>query len=152
MSHIPSQIRTVQANHQLNPTMPADKSEKRVATRSQFFLLQSGGELVSFYSFRPENSIDAVPALVVDLSESGLQILTTNVQPLTQQSFSLELVTSEQVGSGKRYGVHKVWSRLDGVNTRTGFAFDDGFALLDEVEVLLSTSERHVLRCVLYPS
>jgi hypothetical protein len=132
--------------------MTVDSTEKRVSTRSQFFLLQSDGEPIPFYAFRPEDAIDAVPALVVDLSDGGLQILTASNQALDQDSYLLELVTLERVGSGKKYRVHAVWSRPDGVNMRTGFAFDDGAGLVEQVELLRSGSAHHVLRCVLYPN
>jgi hypothetical protein len=56
------------------------------------------------------------------------------------------------VGSGKQYDVHAVWSRPDGVNLRTGFAADQGSALVEAVEVLLSGGDEKVLRCVLYPN
>jgi len=132
--------------------MSVEIPEKRVNPRSQFFLLQSEGEPVSFYSFRPEDAVDAVPALVVDISSGGLQILTADTSELVQKSYRLELVTEGRVGGGKQYDVHSVWSRPDGVNVRTGFAADEGSVLLEEVAVLLSGSEVKVLRCVLYPS
>jgi hypothetical protein len=132
--------------------MPVEISDKRTNPRSQFFLLQAGGEPISFYSFRPEEAIDAIPGLVVDLSDGGLQILTSNAQALAQASYQLELVTSEPVGNGKQYKVRAVWSRPDGINLRTGFAFDGGTALTKEIGALLSERERNVLRCVLYPS
>ncbi|NVO04473.1 MAG: hypothetical protein HXX19_00150 [Rhodoferax sp.] len=136
----------------LSPNMSVEISEKRANARSQFFLLQSGGEPHSFYAFRPEDAADAVPALVVDLSGGGLQILTANAKGLAQQSYQLELVTNGRVGSGKHYRVHAVWSRPDGVNVRTGFASDEGSELVKEVEVLLAGSDDKVLRCVLYPN
>jgi hypothetical protein len=107
---------------------------------------------VPFFAFRPEEAYDATPALVVDLSDGGVQILTAGTQALPQKSYGLELVTDEPVGQGNLYRVHAVWSRPDGVNTRTGFAFMDGTSAANEVQQLLSESERHVLRCVLYPS
>ena len=131
--------------------MSVEIPDKRVNPRSQFFLLQSEGEPISFYSFRPEDAVDAVPALVVDISSGGLQILTADTSELAQKSYRLELVTGGRVGSGKQYDVHSVWSRPDGVNVRTGFASDEGSTLLDEVDALLSGSEAKVLRCVLYP-
>ena len=131
--------------------MSFENPEKRVNPRSQFFLLQSNGEPVPFYSFRPEDAVDAVPALVVDLSGGGLQILTADTKELAQKSYRLELVTGGRVGGGKQYDVHAVWSRQDGVNMRTGFASDEGSTLLEEIAVLLSGSEGKVLRCVLYP-
>jgi hypothetical protein len=132
--------------------MSVENPEKRVNPRSQFFLLQSDGEPISFYSFRPEDAVDAVPALVVDISSGGLQILTADTNELAQKSYRLELVSGGRVGSGKKYDVHAVWSRPDGVNVRTGFATDKGSALNEEVEMLLSGSVVKVLRCVLYPN
>ena len=132
--------------------MSVEIPEKRTNPRSQFFLLQSEGEPISFYSFRPEDAVDAVPALVVDISSGGLQILTADTNELVQKNYRLELVTGGRVGGGKQYDVHSVWSRPDGVNVRTGFASDEGSVLLEEVAVLLSGSEIKVLRCVLYPN
>ena len=43
-----------------------------------------------------------------------------------------------------------VWSRPDGVNTRTGFAFEGGAAIAEAVCEQLAESERHIVRCVLY--
>ena len=125
--------------------------EKRVHTRSQFFLLNSDGEPVPFFSFRPEDAIDATPGLVVDLSDGGLQILTAKDQAMSQQAYSMEPVVGERVGSGKKYQVSHVWSRPDGVNVRSGFAFVDGATAAKEVSDLLATSERKIMRCVLYP-
>ena len=126
-------------------------TEKRVHTRSQFFLLHSDGQPVPFFSFRPEDAIDATPGLVVDLSDGGLQILTANDQAVSQQTYSMELVVGERVGTGKKYKVSQVWSRPDGVNVRSGYAFVDGAAAAQEVGDLLAASERKILRCVLYP-
>jgi hypothetical protein len=87
----------------------------------------------------------------VDLSDGGLQILTASAQALALQSYRLELVTGVRVGTSKMYSVHSIWSRPDGVNMRTGFAFDDDAGIVEEVGKLLAGSERNVLRCVLYP-
>lgn len=126
-------------------------SEKRVHTRSQFFLLNSDGEPVSFFSFRPEDAVDATPGLVVNLSDGGLQILTANAQNLVEKNYSMELAVSERVGTGKKYPVKQVWTRQDGVNVRSGYAFIDGASAAQEVSELLAASERKILRCVLYP-
>ena len=138
--------------NRLSTNMYVENSEKRVNARSQFFLLQSDGNPISFYSFRPEDVVDAVPALIVDLSSDGLQILTANAEALAQKNYKLELVTVGQVGSGKQYNVHAVWSRPDGVNMRTGFATEESSELVKDVEALLSRSGDRVLRCVLYPN
>ena len=132
--------------------MTIQMSEKRVFPRSQFFLVKTGDELVSYFSFRPEDAVEATPALVVDISDGGLQVLTANDPPLVKPVYRLELVTGERVGSGKQYEVHLIWSRPDGVNTRCGFAIEGGGAVVEEVGDLLAGSERNILRCVLYPN
>ena len=124
-------------------------SESRVHPRSQFFLLQTGGELLSYFSFRPEAAVEATPALLVDLSDGDLQVLTA--QLLDTQRYELELVSGERVGSAKRYGVQLIWSRPDGINTRSGFAFEGSSVVAEEVGELVSGTEHHILRCVLYP-
>jgi hypothetical protein len=126
-------------------------SDKRVHARSQFFMLQENGDVASIYSFRPEDAVEATPAIVVDLSEGGLQVLTSNIDAPSAQSYLLELAIGNKLGTGKSHEVHLVWSRPDGVNTRSGFAFEGGTIAATEVGTLLADSEHHILRCVLYP-
>ena len=131
--------------------MSVESPEKRVHARSQFFLLHDEGGVASVYSFRPEDATDAIPALVVDLSEGGLQVLTANTDVPAARPYRLELALGGRLGSGKTYDMQRVWSRPDGINTRSGFAFDHGTDLSQEVGALLAGSAHKVLRCVLYP-
>jgi hypothetical protein len=131
--------------------MSTETSEKRVHTRSQFFLVQTGGELVSFFSFRPEHAPQAIPALVVDLSDGGVQILSANSTHLSESRYLLELVTGDAPQERKQYPVHKVWARPDGINIKTGFAFAGNPEVTLGLQNLLYESEHHILRCVLYP-
>ncbi|OYU46205.1 MAG: hypothetical protein CFE44_03380 [Burkholderiales bacterium PBB4] len=126
-------------------------SDKRVHTRSQYFRVQAGSEVLSYFTFRPEDALDAVPALVVDISEGGVQVLTANPQGFAQSDYSLELLSEDAADQAMRHDVHLVWSRPDGVNTRCGFAFAAGGAAEDQVGALLAASSNHILRCVLYP-
>lgn len=138
--------------NQPNINMSFESSEKRVHARSQFFLLHENGGVASVYSFRPEDSVEAIPAIVVDFSEGGLQVLTANTDAPDTPSWRLELALGARLGTGKLYPMHLVWSRPDGVNIRSGFAFEGGTDPAQEVGALLADSEHKVLRCVLYPN
>jgi hypothetical protein len=131
--------------------MSTATSEKRVHTRSQFFLVQTGGELVSLFSFRPEDAPQAIPALVVDLSDGGVQILSANSTPLSESKYLLELTTGDAHQESRRFPVHMVWTRPDGINIKSGFAFARNPEVMQGLQDMLNDSEHHILRCVLYP-
>jgi hypothetical protein len=126
-------------------------SERRSYARAQYFLLRDGAEQVPVFAFRPENETDAVPALVVDISEGGVQILSTPITPISIGSYTLELVPTDSSAPGKRHTVHLVWSRPEGMNIRSGFVFDNPGESSADVAALLKTSKHHILRCVLHP-
>jgi hypothetical protein len=132
--------------------MTTTVTDKRVHTRSQFFLVQAGDELVTYFAFRPDDAINAIPVLVVDISDGGVQVLTSNTHSVDQPKCLLELVTGDDGSERARYAVHQVWSRPDGTNTRRGFAFEAGAAVAREVANLLADSEHRILRGVLYPA
>jgi len=113
--------------------------------------VQAGSEVLSYFAFRPEEAVDAVPALVVDMSAGGVQVLTANPQGFAQTDYSLELLSEDPADQATRHDVHLVWSRPDGVNTRCGFAFSPDSAAEAQVGALLARSNNHILRCVLYP-
>lgn len=131
--------------------MTTPTNDKRVHTRTQYFLVYDRDELVTFFAFRPEDVVDAIPALVVDISNGGVQVLTANTQWLAQSDYLMELVTDDAADREKRYPVRVVWSRPDGVNTRCGLAFAAGVAVAEQAGPILAGSAHHMLRCVLYP-
>jgi hypothetical protein len=141
----------VQGTTQPNVNMAVEGSEKRAHARSQFFLLHEEGGVASVYAFRPEDAVDAIPALVVDLGEGGLQVLTANTEVPAARPYRLELALGNRLGTGKMYDMHRVWSRADGVNTRSGFAFEHGTDEVQDIGTLWAQREHKVLRCVLYP-
>lgn len=130
--------------------MNTELSEKRVHTRSQFFLLKADGENVSLFAFRPEDAIHAIPALVVDLSDGGVQIISATNMPLVQSDYLLELAPQDSAPSEK-VPVHLVWSRQDGINTKSGFAFGSNPLPSTHIAAQLEESEHRILRCVLHP-
>jgi len=128
------------------------QAEKRIHTRSQYFLIKSDGQPVPIYAFRDEDDLVAVPALVVDLSEGGVQVLTAQSTTLDGNDYELE-VTLPDEGQQQldRIKISKVWQKRDGVNTRTGFAFRGNSDVEQRLTELISHSAHHLLRCVLHP-
>lgn len=129
-----------------------DDADKRTHTRAQYFLIKDGPQVVPVYAFREQDDVLAVPALVVDIGEGGVQILSTHTSDLSQPSYDLELVTETPTAQPlERARIEKVWSREDGVNIRSGFAFTQasnaGAAWIE----ILQGAPHHLLRCVLHP-
>jgi hypothetical protein len=129
-----------------------DEADKRTQPRAQYFLIKDEHEAVPIYAFREQDDVKAIPALVVDISEGGVQILTTHTASVSQQAYQLEVVTASPTTSAmERAHIEKVWSREDGVNVRTGFAFDPGSSIGAEWNAILQQAPHHLLRCVLHP-
>jgi hypothetical protein len=128
-------------------------SEQRVHTRATYFRLGSGSQTESYFVFRDADKPDAIAALVLDISEGGLQILSQAGSYLTGKSFRLQLHTAsadgfELVDGGE---IQWVWSRPEGIYTRSGFvARAEGHSLATLLTGLPAKSE-HVIRCALYP-
>jgi hypothetical protein len=130
-----------------------EDSDKRIHTRSQYFLIKDQGEAVPIYAFRDANDVAAIPALVVDISDGGVQVLTTHTAELEQRVYNLDLVAGEALPAGiENLEIHRVWSRPDGVNVRSGFAFAPEKSAQSEWPKMLSGAPHHVLRCVLHPA
>lgn len=127
-------------------------SEKRVHPRSQYFLLKEDGHPLPVYAFREKEDLAATPALLLDMSEGGVQVLTTASDAPEDEAYDLEIAHSEELGHLlKHIRVAKAWQRPDGVNVRTGFAFQDSAEVQALLSRRLSEAEHHLLRCVLHP-
>jgi hypothetical protein len=126
--------------------------EKRRHPRSQYFLLNEDGHPLPVYAFRAEQEPSAIAALLLDLSEGGVQVLTAAGDAPEETHYGLEVVhatTSDAVGA--RLRVARVWQRADGVNVRTGFAFTAPKETRAALGRELSEAPHHLLRCVLHP-
>jgi len=129
-----------------------NSDEKRVHTRAQYFLLRTNDEPtpVPIYALRAADDDEAIPALIVDMIEGGLQILTTNSVRLEPVDYRLEVVSKESTISVNHH-IHPVWSKPDGVNVRTGCAFVRSEAAHADIANLLKVSSEGLLRCILHP-
>jgi hypothetical protein len=127
-------------------------TEKRAHPRSEYFLIKSEGQAVPIYAFRDEKDLAAIPALVVDLSEGGVQVLTADTAEVDCDEYELEIVPEEATSPRNRIKMVKVWQRKDGLNIRSGLAFRDGEHMQSQIAELLSNASHRLLRCVLHPS
>lgn len=126
-------------------------NDKRTHTRAQYFLIKDAGQAVPIYAFRDPDDMLAIPALVVDISDGGVQVLTADATELSQ-IYNLELIVEPTDGTELgRVEVRKVWSKEDGVNIRTGFAFSHHSETGAKWNEILQNAPHHLLRCVLHP-
>jgi hypothetical protein len=128
-------------------------SEQRVHTRAPFFLLGTGANATPMFAFRDANNPQSIAALVMDISEGGVQILSQAGLQLTGKSFHLELVVSPGDVSEKLDGgeVQWVWSRPEGMYIRSGFVARADTQVLSLLLATLQAADHKVLRCVLHP-
>jgi len=128
-------------------------SEQRVHTRATFFRLGTGSQAETYFSFRDADKPDAIAALVMDVSEGGIQILSQAGSQLTGRSFRLNMHIATDQGFQTIDGgeIQWVWSRPEGIYTRSGFvARAEGHTLSDLMQGLPLEGE-HAVRCVLHP-
>ena len=128
-------------------------SEKRVHTRAQFFRLGTGANATSMFAFRDEANPQSIAALVLDISEGGLQILSQAGALMPGKAFQLELVVSPSDASEKLAAGHVqwVWSRPEGIYTRSGFVLQTDASSLPTLVAALQAADQQMLRCVLHP-
>lgn len=128
-------------------------SEQRAHARVACFLVGTTGHIQPVYSFRSPDEPDAIAALVVDISDGGIQILTEREEDLENQSFHLSLFTGDTAGHDSLDAgvVHWVWSRPDGMYVRSGFVARKHPEILPELLDSLSHADHKALRCVLHP-
>ncbi len=127
--------------------------EQRVHTRATFFRLGTGHQAETYFSFRDADKPDAIAALVMDVSEGGVQILSQAGSQLTGRSFHLYLhiATSEGFQTIDGGEIQWVWSRPEGIYTRSGFVSRaEGHSLAELLQGLHVQGE-HAVRCVLQP-
>lgn len=101
----------------------------------------------------PEPTSGSVPAQVLDISESGLQIRSHSSRPLTGKSFHLQVVlgpgdSAELLDGGE---IQCVWSHTGEMHRRSGFLVRADRQALASLSHRLHTMPPQVLHCLLHP-
>ena len=129
-----------------------EQTEKRVHTRAQFFLVRRDEDYVGVFALRSNADVRAIAALVVDVSEGGMQVLCGPSTALQQARYHLEPIASAPEGQNSgSWPVRSVWSRPEGMYVRSGLSFEAPVERVSELMALLRSSEHQLLRCVLHP-
>lgn len=145
-----------------HPTLPKELSmeqeqreqDQRSAPRVQFFNLAQEKDFKPVWVFR-SSAGTAVLGLLLDISESGVQVLSDKSAPLEAEHYLINLQRSSASSSPfPTLEVHKVWSRMEGaLYWRTGFtlvAHPDVPAIVQRIQAAAEAGEKW-MRCELMP-
>ena len=131
--------------------------ENRQYQRMQFFRLPKEQEFIPVWVFNSDKPGQSLAGLVVNMSETGIQILTAvNEQPEHQHyeiTFLDESGSSERLHTIVPFRIRYIWSESEhGMYTRSGFSFE----ALDDITIRtlferMRNGEHPFLRCALEP-
>ncbi len=133
-----------------------EPTDRRVQTRAQLFVIRKDHEQIPVFALRASDDINAVPGLVMDLSNAGVQVLTSSKASIVEGSaYSLELASGQPLDADPihRIPVQLMWSREDGMYIRCGFTFtpESADSDLQRLQSRVTESDHGLLRCVLHP-
>jgi hypothetical protein len=128
-----------------------ESHEKRAYRRVEVTPLKSReGQLeILAYSTRSNGTEFAIPVLLIDVSEGGLQLLMPSLEQ-DQTEFMLEISTSK----GRIFDEAKVrliWSRCKGSYAECGFEFVERLMPMQQFEQHIRAANLRQLHCVLHP-
>ena len=130
-----------------------NQPENRSCQRVQFFRLPKEQGFIPVWIFNREND-NALSALVVDMSENGMQVLTSFDDKLSKSHYLMRLLDDENyLMEMPVIHLTHVWSSAEaGIHIRTGFSFQaidrDTVALIIE---RMKARQQTYMRCVLTP-
>ncbi|MFZ6693603.1 PilZ domain-containing protein [Undibacterium sp. SXout20W] len=130
-----------------------NQPENRSCQRVQFFRLPKEQGFIPVWIFNREND-NALSALVVDMSENGMQVLTSFDDKLSKSHYLMRLSDDENyLMEMPVIHLTHVWSSADtGIHIRTGFSFQaidrDTITLIIE---RMKARQQTYMRCVLTP-
>lgn len=130
-------------------------SENRRHQRVQFFLVPLGThEIRPVWVFNSPEHADALPALLVNLSTGGLQVLTELESEMPSGQYQLSFLPDEaqpDMALGDCQ-IQLLWTEREaGMHTRSGFAFTG--QIPTDLQDLLTHEDaaKMFLRCVIMP-
>jgi hypothetical protein len=137
------------------PTPEQPTPEQRKHERVNFFLVPVEREMVPVWVFKPELDGQSHAGLILNHSESGMQVLTGVDDDVEGERFAFMLLVEESQSPAQFTGqARRVWSRpLGKLGNLSGFEFESGdssaHAFLEEFAP--SLEQRRWVRCLLQP-
>lgn len=131
-------------------------ADHRAQRRVDFFLVPVERGQVPVWVFKPADALDAVAALVMNLSDGGAQVLTADADALAPGTHEIQLLLDEEAAVPRFRGrVSLVWTRkADGLGWLSGLRFVEShspaedFLRVYQAGIAGRTSRRWV-RCLL---
>jgi hypothetical protein len=134
-------------------TVSNDVVDQRKHPRVEFFLVPTDKEQLPVWVFKPDTLPDSHAGLILNMSEGGVQLLTSAEDPITGDRFEIQLMPdSGVVEEGFKVLGRRVWSQpLTKLGQLHGFEFDDLSSPASQflADYGLSVSERKWVRCLL---
>ncbi len=137
------------------PTPEQSTTENRKHERVNFFLVPVEREMVPVWVFKPELDGQSHAGLILNHSESGMQVLTGADDNVEGERFAFMLLVEESQSHAQFTGKgRRVWSRpLGKLGNLSGFEFESGdssaHAFLEEFAP--SLEQKRWVRCLLQP-
>lgn len=131
----------------------SDSVEQRQHARVNFFLIPVEREQVPYWVFVPPETA-GVAAVVVNMSEGGIQVLTNAESPLHEDRYAISLIVeppTDHVAPFKGT-VRRIWSRdLNAIEFIHGMQFEDDHSDAAEFLRVLrpGLEQRRWVRCLL---
>jgi len=132
------------------------ETEQRHHERVQYFMVQeSNHNLIPIWVFTPADDPDLSAGLVLDISNGGIQILTsakTPIAPGARYRIRFLALDSQEADSNlPDLELTQIWSRPEGrLYLRHGFEFSNGSDIdLTPFAERLQASELQILRCTI---
>ncbi|MFZ6850003.1 hypothetical protein [Undibacterium sp. RuRC25W] len=131
-------------------TQPDNRNFHRV----QFFRLSKNQGFIPVWVFNRDGDADSLPALVVDMSESGMQVLTSFEEKIRHSAYKLRILDEGEVQMDMPLlHLKHIWSTPEGgMHVRSGFSFQN----IDRDTVVLvmdrmKSRDQQYIRCTLTP-
>ncbi|MFZ6863696.1 hypothetical protein ACO0K7_13775 [Undibacterium sp. Ji67W] len=132
-------------------TQPDNRSFQRV----QFFRLPKEHGFIPVWVFNRDGEDNSLSALVVDMSESGIQLLTSFDEKIAHSQYQLRILEEEENALEMPViQLKHIWSTPEGgMHIRSGFSFQP----MDSETVILilqrmQTRQQNYIRCALTPA
>ena len=137
------------------PKPEQSSADNRKHERVNFFLVPVEREMVPVWVFKPELDGQSHAGLILNHSESGMQVLTGADDNVEGERFAFMLLVEESQSHAQFTGKgRRVWSRpLGKLGNLSGFEFESGdssaHAFLEEFAP--SLEQKRWVRCLLQP-
>ncbi len=140
------------------PIVTLVSADHRAQRRVEFFMVPLDRGQMPVWVFKPADVVEAVAGLVMNLSDGGVQVLTTGERGLDDGAHEIQLLLDEEAAVPRFRGrVTRVWTReADGMGWLSGLRFDKTRSPAEDFlrtyqAAVSGAAQRRWVRCLLTP-